>query len=136
ERITEPLGLKGMSVGVPPDAQDGIATLVSAGEAPDPDEVERLFGVREIPLGEVTEEALLNFNQPETRAVGVPGGGGIARASDVALYYQALLHNPGGLWDANLLTDGTSVIRCTFPDPLIGGVAANRTRGMVVAGDD
>jgi CubicO group peptidase (beta-lactamase class C family) len=135
-RIAEPLRLEGMAVGVPSEEQEGIATLVAAGEPPDPDEVERLFGVREIPLGEVTEEALLSFNQPETRAVGVPGGGGVARASDVALYYQALLHNPGGLWGAGVLADGTGNIRCTFPDPLIGGVAANRTLGMVVAGDD
>jgi len=136
ERITEPLGLKGMALGAPVDDQDGIATLVAAGEPPDPDEVERLFGVREIPLGEVTEEALLNFNEPETRAVGVPGGGGVARASDVALYYQALLHNQGGLWDAEILRDGTGVVRTTYDDPLIGGIPANRTRGLVVAGDD
>ena len=136
ERITEPLGLKGMALGVPVDDQDGIATLVACGEPPDPDEVERLFGVREIPLGEVTEQALLEFNDPKARAVGVPGGGGVARASDVALYYQALLHNPGELWDAEILRDGTSVVRNTFPDPLVGMVPANRTRGMVVAGDD
>jgi CubicO group peptidase (beta-lactamase class C family) len=135
-RITGPLGLKGMAVGVPPEAQDGIAELVACGAPPDPDEVERLFGVREIPLGEVTEEVLLHFNDPRARAVGVPGGGGVSRASDVALYYQALLHNPGGLWNAGVLADGTGEIRCTLPDPLIGGVAANRTRGLVVAGDD
>jgi CubicO group peptidase (beta-lactamase class C family) len=136
ERITAPLGLKGMALGVPLDDQDGIATLVGAGEPPDPDEVERLFGVREIPLGEVTEEALLHFNEPDARGVGVPGGGGIARASDLALYSQALLRNPGGLWDAEILHDGTGVVRCTFDDALIGMVPANRTRGMVVAGDD
>jgi len=136
ERITEPLGLKVMALGVPVDEQDGIATLVPTGEPPDPDEVERLFGVREIPLGEVTEEALLHFNEPHARAVGVPGGGGVSRASDVALYYQALLHNPGQLWSADILHDGTGVVRCTFDDLLIGGVPANRTRGMVVAGDD
>jgi CubicO group peptidase (beta-lactamase class C family) len=61
QRIAEPLGLEGMRVGVPVEEQDGIATLVATGEPPDPDEVERLFGVREIPLGEVTEEALLHF---------------------------------------------------------------------------
>jgi GNAT superfamily N-acetyltransferase len=60
--------------------EETVDTLVAAGEPPDPDEVERLFGVREIPLGEVTEEALLHFNEPEARAVGVPGGGGVARA--------------------------------------------------------
>jgi CubicO group peptidase (beta-lactamase class C family) len=135
-RIAEPLGLDGLHVGVPVDQQDGIATLVAAGEPPDPDEVERLFGVREIPLGEVTEEALLAFNEPEARAVGVPGGGGVARASDIALYYQALLHDPDGLWDADVLADGTGHVRNTFADPLIGGVPANRTRGLSVAGDD
>lgn len=135
-RITEPLSLKGLSLGAPVDQQEGIATLVAVGELPDPDEVERLFGVREIPMGEVTEEALLHFNEPEARAVGVPGGGGVARASDIALYYQALLHNTGGLWDPRILDDGTGVVRTTFPDLLIGGVSASRTRGMVVAGDD
>jgi CubicO group peptidase (beta-lactamase class C family) len=136
ERIVEPLGLKGMALGVPADQQAGIATLVACGEPPDADEVERLFGVREIPLGEVTEENLLHFNQPDVRAVGVPGGGGVARASDVAMYYQALLHNPDGLWDPDVLADGTSVVRNTFPDLLIGGIPASRTRGLVVAGDD
>jgi CubicO group peptidase (beta-lactamase class C family) len=136
ERIVEPLGLKGMAVGVPRDQQDGIATLVACGEPPDADEIERLFGVREIPLGEVTEEALLHFNEPDVRAVGVPGGGGVASASNVALYYQALLQNPDGMWAPDVLADGTGVVRNTFPDPLIGGVPANRTRGLVLAGDD
>jgi CubicO group peptidase (beta-lactamase class C family) len=136
ERIAEPLGLDGLRVGVPLDEQDGIARLVTTGEPPDPAEVERLFGVPEIPLGEVTEEALLSFNEPKARAVGVPGGGGVARASDVVLYYQGLLHNPDGLWDAGVLADGTGNVRNTFPDPLIGGVPANRTRGLSVAGDD
>jgi CubicO group peptidase (beta-lactamase class C family) len=136
ERIVEPLGLKGMALGVPADQQDGIATLVACGEPPDADEIERLFGVREIPLGEVTEENLLHFNEPDVRAVGVPGGGGVARASDVTLYYEALLHNPDDMWDPKVLADGTGVVRNTFPDPLIGGVPANRTRGLVMAGDD
>jgi CubicO group peptidase (beta-lactamase class C family) len=60
----------------------------------------------------------------------------VARASDLALYYQALLHNPGGMWNAEVLADGTGHVRNTFPDPLIGGVPANRTRGLAVAGDD
>ena len=105
-----------MHVGVPVGQQDSIATLVASGEPPDPDELERLLGVRELPLGEVTEDALLHFNEPEARAVGVPGGGGVARASDVALYYQALLHNPGGMWDPDVLADGTGNVRNTFPD--------------------
>jgi len=136
DRIVEPLGLKGMSLGVPPEQRDGVATLVACGEPPDPDELERLLGVREMPVGEVTEENLLHFNEPAVLAAGMPAAGAVARASDVALYYQGLLHNPDRLWDPDVLADGTSVIRNTFPDVLMSGVPANRTRGLVVAGDD
>jgi CubicO group peptidase (beta-lactamase class C family) len=66
---------------------------------------------------------------------GLPGGGGVSDAADVAAFYQALLHDPKGLWDPAVLHDVTTVVRNTFPDPMLG-VAANRTRGLVVAGDD
>jgi CubicO group peptidase (beta-lactamase class C family) len=56
-------------------------------------------------------------------------------AATMARFYQALLHNPGGLWDAALLDDVKTNIRCTLPDPLMN-VAANRTIGLVLAGDD
>ena len=65
----------------------------------------------------------------------MPGGGGVARAADLALYYQALMHDPGRLWNPEVLADGTGHVRNTFPDPLTG-VPANRTRGLVVAGGD
>ena len=48
------------------------------------------------PESEVTEAAILNFNNPEVRAVGVPGGGGFANAADMALFYQALLKGGSG----------------------------------------
>jgi CubicO group peptidase (beta-lactamase class C family) len=75
------------------------------------------------------------WHDPDVVALGVPGAGGVATAADVALFYQALLTNPGGLWDAGLLADATGNIRCTFPDPVMG-VPVNRTLGLVVAGDD
>jgi CubicO group peptidase (beta-lactamase class C family) len=136
ERIADPLGLAGLRVGVPPEEQGDMAALVATGEAVDPEELERLTGFRELPLGEVTEENLLHFNDPDARAVGVPGGGGVARAADLALYYQALLHNSEGLWDTDVLKDGTSTVRNSFPDFLALGAPANRTRGIVVAGGD
>jgi len=77
----------------------------------------------------------LRHNEPAVRAAGIPGGGAILTAADLALFYQALLHNPGGLWDAAVLADATSVIRCTLTDPLMG-VPANRSLGLVIAGDD
>ena len=53
----------------------------------------------------------------------------------MALFYQALMANPGGLWDPDLLAEPTGRIRCTLPDPLMG-VPVNRSLGLVIAGDD
>jgi CubicO group peptidase (beta-lactamase class C family) len=57
------------------------------------------------------------------------------RAADLALFYQGLLNNPGGLWDAAVLDDAKTNVRCTFPDNLLH-VPVNRTLGLVLAGDD
>jgi CubicO group peptidase (beta-lactamase class C family) len=133
-RILEPLGLR-FRLGVPADEQDGIAALELRGEPATPEEIGAIFGVPEMPVTEVTDEALLGFNTPEARAVGVPGGGGIGRAADLALFHQALLHDPEGLWDPTLLADVTGRVRNTFPDPWLGH-PANRSLGLVLAGDD
>ncbi len=135
ERVTQPLGLPRV-LGIPPDDQHDIAELSLCGEPATPDELEAIFGVPELPVTEVTDEALLSFNRPEVRAVGVPGGGGIANAATVALFYQALLHNPDKLWDPDVLADATGRVRNTFPDFLALGAPANRALGVVVAGDD
>jgi len=138
-RVLEPLGLSSFRLGPSPQEQAAlgadIADLVLGGEPATPDELEAALGIREIPVGEVTDEALMNLNTPAARAVGLPGGGGISNAADVALFYQALLHDPKGLWDPGVLNDATTVVRNTFPDPLLGH-PANRTRGLIVAGDD
>jgi CubicO group peptidase (beta-lactamase class C family) len=135
DRITGPLGLSRLQVGTPLDDQEDIATLAVTGEPATPDELEAVLGIREIPVNEVTDDALLQWNNPDVRTVGVPGGGGISRASDMALYYQALLHNPGNIWPADLLADVTGRVRNRLPDPLFG-VPANRSLGLVLAGDD
>lgn len=134
-RVLEPLGLTSFALGPPPDQQDAIADLVLVGEPASPDELEAALGVREIEVGEVTDDALMSLNDPSARAVGLPGGGGISTAADVASFYQALLHDPKGLWDPAVLADATAVVRNTFPDPVLG-CGANRTRGLIVAGDD
>ena len=135
ERLLEPLGLHGPRLGVPEAEQGDITDLVAVGEPPTTEEFEAALGISGIDVGEVTEAALLSFNRPDARAAGVPGGGGVARAADLALWYQALLHNPGDLWDSEILVDATRTIRCTMPDPMVG-VASNRSLGLVVAGDD
>ena len=134
-RICTPLGLGRLALGVPAEQQGDIAMLVSVGEAPSNEVIAGLLGVETFDLGEVTAEALLEFNRTDVREVGVPGGGGVSDAADLCSYYQALLHDPDGLWDPTWLTDGTGNVRNTFRNPMTGE-PANRTLGLVVAGDD
>jgi CubicO group peptidase (beta-lactamase class C family) len=133
-RIAEPLGLE-FRLGVPVGEQERLAELRLVGDVATPDELEATLGIRELPVGEVTDDALMNFNDPDVRAVGVPGGGGFGRAADLALYYQALLHDPGSLWDPAVLADVTGNVRNRLPDPLFGA-PANRSLGLILAGDD
>jgi CubicO group peptidase (beta-lactamase class C family) len=134
-RINEPLGLTRFALGVPPEDQGDIATLVSVGEEPSSEELQRLFGISTFDHGEVTAAALLELNGTAERAAGLPAGGGVTDAADIARYYQALLHNPDKLWDPANLIDFTRRIRTTLPDPLLGH-PANRSLGLIVAGDD
>ena len=134
ERILDPLGLTGLQVGVPRAQQGDINDLVATGAPATADELEAALGLRALPQTEVTPDALLSFNEPEVRAVGVPGGGGVSTAADLALYYQALLSDPLGIWKPEVLADATAHVRNTLPDYM--GVPANRTLGLVVAGDD
>ena len=133
KRITGPAGLPRI-LGLARDDQDGIADLVLVGEPATPDELEAAFGVRELPTTEVTDDVVVRFNDPDVRTVGVPGGGGFARARDLALFYQELLHNSHGIWDPEILADATGRVRNNLPDP--AGVPANRALGVIVAGDD
>jgi CubicO group peptidase (beta-lactamase class C family) len=135
ERVTRALGLPRV-LGIPPADQHDIADLSLCGEPASPDELEAIFGVPELPVTEVTDEALMSANHPDFRSVGVPGAGGIATAATVALFYQGLLHNPDQLWDPDVLADATGRVRNTFPDLLALGAPANRALGVVVAGDD
>lgn len=115
QRICAPLGLPRV-LGLHPDDQDDLATLVPA-------------------TPEAATDPTLRGNTSEWRAIGNPGGGAFMTAADLVRFYQALMTNPDGLWDAEVLHDATSVVRCTFDDPLMG-IPANRSRGLVLAGDD
>ena len=48
-----------------------------------------------MPETEVTEDAIIGFNRPNVMEAGVPGGGGVMTAGDLALFYQGFLHNRG-----------------------------------------
>jgi CubicO group peptidase (beta-lactamase class C family) len=114
QRVTTPLGLPRL-LGIPEAEQADVAPFVHVGEGRD--------------------ELVTALDDPAVRAVGVPGGGAIMRAADLALFYQGLLHNPGDLWEPVVLEDATTNVRCVLPDNLLQ-VPVNRTLGLVVAGDD
>jgi CubicO group peptidase (beta-lactamase class C family) len=134
DRILDPLGLSALEVGVAPEHQRDINELALTGEPATGDELEAVLGIRKLPLTEVTATALMSFNRPDVRAVGVPGGGGVSTAADLALFYQALLHDPAGIWKPEVLADVTTNVRNRMPDYL--GNPANRSLGLVLAGDD
>lgn len=150
-RVIDPVGMTDFSLGLPADQQndpagrhdnpagrhDDIAELRLVGERPSPEQVRKVLGddVDLTLLDQVAPDLLLGFNLPELREVGLPGGGGIGTAADLAMYYQALLHNIGGLWDPAILADATGTIRCTLPDPMLG-IPSNRSLGLIIAGDD
>ena len=133
-RVTDPCGLPRV-LGIPLEEQQGIAELELRGEPTSPDELEAATGFRDLPVTEVTDEALLGFNTPDARAVGVPGAGGVMRAADLARFYQCLLHDDGTIWDPAVRADGIGNVRNDLRDPWTGAPAM-RTLGLVVAGDD
>lgn len=135
-RISEPLGLAGLRLGVPETEQGDIAKAMLVGEPPTEAEFQKALGVPGIDVKEATDENLLLFSKPFVIEAGVPGGGAVSSAADFALFWQALFHNPDKLWDPAVLADATGHIRSTAIDWLRGGVPANRTLGLLVAGDD
>jgi CubicO group peptidase (beta-lactamase class C family) len=129
ERVAQPLGLPGLQIGPPEGEQGDVLPIQPAGAI---DEGGQTLGDH---VKETEEQFLLRFNEPEVLAAGVPGAGAVGRAADVALFYQALLHNPGEMFDPKVLADATGNIRNRLVDPLFE-CPANRTLGLVVAGDD
>lgn len=130
ERVMEPAGCsRWLGIGI--DDQADVADVVGVGSEPTAAELAAL-GLDELP-GRIGEEALTAFNRPWLRAAGVPGGGGIARAEEMARWYQAVLHNDGGFLHPEVRTDAM-VVRQDFPDWT--GTPSNRSHAFVLAGGD
>jgi CubicO group peptidase (beta-lactamase class C family) len=89
----------------------------------------------------VTPDAIKTFNKPEVRAVGVPGGGGVAGAAQLALFYQPLV-NGGVTADGTRVMKAETIVWATkvrtkdFHRDLIFNNPVNRALTVVVAGDD
>ncbi len=131
ERILDPMGLEDLHIGLPPELDKRVADIVyvEPPEAPPGG------------FGEVTPEALLNFNKREIRSIGVPGGGGIARAAELALFYGTLA-NGGTTGSGTQVLKPETIEFATKPrtqdhhrEPLFD-VPVNRALAVVVAGDD
>ena len=136
--VTMPLDLRDFHLGLPAEENHRVATLTHRGDPLTSEDYARL-GLPEPPVTEVTEDAILGFNEPEIRAVPTPGGGGIATAAELALFYQALMH--GGshgqrrIWKQSTLGMAKTVRSGDLRDPL-SGKRVNRALGIVVAGDE
>lgn len=137
QRVLEPLQLHNLFVGLPESENARCLDCVHAGDALTPEDYKKM-GMPVPPETEVTEDAILNFNKPEIRAVGVPGGGGMANAADLALFHQACLH--GGLDGVELWTQETlqSARRIRSGDltDMMFKKPANRGLGIIISGDE
>ena len=129
ERVLEPLGIDGLELGVPVDAQDDLQPVTMIGvDTPSALAIGELFP-------EAAPEVIATYADPEVVAVGNPGGGGVATAEALARYLAAWLREDAGPWSPAWVADATANIRVTDLD-VTTQIPANRTLVFVVAGDD
>jgi CubicO group peptidase (beta-lactamase class C family) len=113
-----------------------VVTIRTAGSVPSGDHLLAEFGRPDlVPDTTVSPELLLSLNDPRAQAAAIPGGGGIARAVDIASIYQSFLHNPGDAHPADWLADARGTIR-NGSIMASDGAPANRTIAGVVSGSD
>jgi len=131
ERIIGPMGLGDLFVGCPPEEQERVADVVYVGEPKEP------------PGGwnEVTPEHVLRMNKPDARAAGVPGGGGVATAAALALFYQTLINGGESAAGRRVLKPETIAFATEVrskPQHIeqMLDIPVNRGLSVVVAGDD
>jgi CubicO group peptidase (beta-lactamase class C family) len=137
-RLAEPLGLPDLHVGLPRPLHARLADVVHVGALPTAEELQAL-GFPVILPGEVTEDALQGFNDAAVRELGVPGGGGVMTAADLALFYQALLADGRAadgtqIWKPETLRLACEIRTGDLRDPLFRK-RANRGLGIIIAGD-
>jgi CubicO group peptidase (beta-lactamase class C family) len=142
ERVAKPLGLPDLMLGIARAQSSRVADVTYVGQPPTQEEYRKagLPGKILAVETEVTESAILGFNDPLVREAGVPGGGGIMTAGDLALFYQALLHDGRAfdgaqIWHPEILREARRVRTNAFIDPR-NGFKSNRGLVLEIAGDD
>ncbi len=133
ERVVQPAGV-GRILG--PEAV-GAFTVRAIGEYPtDLTELAATYGRAElVPVASIGPAALLSMNDHRAQAAGVPGGGAVATAADIAIIYQHFLHNFGGALPDDWLADALGTIR-NGSVSASDMVPANRTIAGYTAGND
>jgi len=131
QRILDPMGLDELFIGLPPAHDARVAEVRYVGEI-----IEPPGGWRD-----VTPQAILGLNEPRLRRAGLPGGGGITSAAELAMFYQPLV-NGGTTADGTRVLKAETVEYATrvrsaehHRDPILK-VPVNRALGVVVAGND
>ncbi len=137
DEVLLPLDLPALQLGTPIEDQGDVLDVASVGPPLTQEDLDALGDTVRLDISAIgaVESDLLRHNDPDVRRVGQPAGGAIGHATDLAMYYQGMLANPGELWDPAWLSLGTSEVLCELTDRMIG-VPANRTLGLVLAGDD
>jgi CubicO group peptidase (beta-lactamase class C family) len=130
-RILDPLGLADLHLGLPRQENPRVADVGFVGEPP------TRSGSVEAPS--IAESDMPRYNTAEVRAIGAPGGGIIASAADIALFYQGLLMDArgegAGIWRAETLADAWTIRNPEFIDPMTRQPAL-RGLGVVMAGEE
>ncbi len=141
ERIAEPLGLPDLRIGLPRAIQPRMADVKWVGE-PAKDEEYKKLGVTppRANLGSITEDAVLEMNDPAMRETDFPAGGLMTTAGDIALFYQALLNDGKAqdgtrIWQSDMLREARRIRSGNLIDTA-RGITANRALGIVIAGSD
>ena len=130
DRLTEPMGLDELFIGLPDEQASRAAEVRYQSEA-----VEPPGG-----WGEVTPEALLRFNQPHVRRAGAPGAGGFASAAELALFYQPLINGGETASGRRIMKQETidfaTTVRTDDRHRDLFNNPVNRALSVTVAGDD
>ena len=131
ERITEPMGLGELFIGLPLEHLSRFAEVTWVS-----DPVEPPGG-----WGEVTPEAILGFNRPSVIAAGVPGGGVVTNAAELALFYQTLINggeaaNGKHVLKPETIEFATKVRTKDRHRDLVFDNPVNRGLSVIIAGND
>jgi CubicO group peptidase (beta-lactamase class C family) len=137
-RISDPLGLRDLHIGLSAGEHHRVADITHIGGAPEPDLMKQM-GLNPEKFKNVSQEQWLSqFDRADFRTTGAPGSGGIMTAASLALFYQGVmgyLTMPNGktLLKPCTVEQGLRVRTHDLKDPMTGQ-PAGRSLGLVIAG--